>query len=212
MHSQSNCSVNYKVIKNFIDKELVDQCCKEIQRDKGNWITYKNDLERKTTCNDPNAFGEKTRELLDRMQGEFVAEVEKHLGISPLMSDPLLHGGGIHISSNGGMLAPHLDYAKHPRLPLLERRANAILYLVPYWLPEWGGATYFTKPDGRTVIDMVYPEPGKLLLFETNDLSYHSVQAVTSPVGTERITMATYYLSHIREGVTRERALFVPSR
>lgn len=110
------------------------------------------------------------------------------------------------------MLSVHLDYAKHPRLPLLERRLNAILYLTPYWQDEWGGATVFTKPDGKTVVARVYPKPGRLLVFATNDLSYHGVEPVTCPEGINRITLATYYLSHIRPGVTRERALFVPQR
>lgn len=201
----------WKVIDNFIPLEDVVTIAQEVKGIQ-DWVVYHNNDENKRTSNNISNCGDRLHELVEFMQGKFVQEVENTLGIKPLMSDPLLHGGGIHASGNGGKLSVHLDYAKHPRLPLLERRANAILYLNPYWLPEWGGATLLTKPDGKTVIERCEPAPGRLLLFETSDLSYHGVEPVTCPDGVERLTLATYYLSHIRPGVTRERALFIPSR
>ncbi len=185
----------------------------ELKQRSGKWVTYNNDAEKKTTCNDVDSLGKVTKGILCMMQSnEMVNDLSAKFSISPLQSDPLLHGGGIHISGPGGQLNIHLDYSKHPRLPLLERRINCILYLVPEWKESWGGATVLTAPDGHTVIERIYPKPGRLLAFETNDLSYHGVEPVTCPEGVERITMATYYLSHIRPGITRERALFVPNR
>lgn len=205
--------VPHYIIDNFISKKEVEDCAAEVSQDSGKWVKYWNPSEKKMACNDYDAFGASLQKMTDCMQGEeFIGMLSKSFQISPLQSDPLLHGGGIHVSGNGGMLSVHLDYAKHPRLPLLERRLNAILYLTPFWQDEWGGATVLTKPDGRTVVARVYPKPGRLLVFATNDLSYHGVEPVTCPDGVNRITLATYYLSHIRPGVTRERALFVPNR
>ena len=205
--------VRHFVIDRFISQGEVEACAAEVTQDSGEWVKYWNPSEKKLACNDYDAFGPSCATMIDYMQGEeFIDLLSKSFEISPLQSDPLLHGGGIHVSGNGGMLSVHLDYAKHPRLPLLERRLNAILYLTPYWQDEWGGATVFTKPDGKTVVARVYPKPGRLLVFATNDLSYHGVEPVTCPEGINRITLATYYLSHIRPGVTRERALFVPQR
>lgn len=205
--------LRHKVIDGHIDPAQVRCIAGEIAKDRGKWVTYNNDAEKKTTCNDVLAFGDNLKRLVAQLQGEeFYQNLEQEFGIGPLQSDPLLHGGGIHISGPGGLLNVHLDYAKHPRLPLLERRLNAILYLTPEWREEWGGATVLTKPDGCTVTERVYPAPGRLFVFVTDDLSYHGVEPVTCPENVERITLATYYLSHIRQGCTRERALFVPRR
>lgn len=205
--------VKHVVIDNFVSMDVVRSCNDDIYHDRGKWVRYNNDSEKKTTCNDTSEMGICLRSVIEEMQSrELARELSKIFDIHPLQSDPLLHGGGIHISGNGGILSIHLDYAKHPRLPLLERRLNCILYLVPGWQESWGGATVLTEPDGVTVVSRVYPAPGRLLIFETNDLSYHGVEPVTCPEGIERVTLATYYLSHIRPGVTRERALFVPRR
>jgi Rps23 Pro-64 3,4-dihydroxylase Tpa1-like proline 4-hydroxylase len=205
--------VKHVVMDEFVPVEVVKRCQADIARDRGKWVAYNNDSEKKITCNDASAFSGDIASILELMQSRaFVSNLSQLFEISPLQSDPLLHGGGIHISEKGGLLNIHLDYSKHPRLPLLERRINCILYLVPEWQELWGGATVLTEPDGMTVISRIYPAPGRLLIFETNDLSYHGVEPVSCPDGTERITLATYYLSHIRPGVTRERALFVPNR
>lgn len=216
--SSGTTPVAWHVFDNFIDAITIDAIAEETNKPLsyercGKWFTYSNKDEKKTTCNDPESMGPVTSLLLDKMQGDkFVSDMEELFSISPLQSDPLLHGGGIHICGAGGLLSIHLDYAKHKRLPLLERRLNAILYLSQEWKEEWGGATVLTKPDGCTVLNRVHPKPGRLFVFETNDLSYHGVEPVTCPEGVERVTLATYYLSHIRPGVTRERALFIPNR
>lgn len=208
-----SCGIKRCIINNFIDKEDVLKCIAEVQQDKGKWVRYWNDNEKKMTCNDLEVYGPSLAELTQKMQSQETADMlGKCFGITPLQSDPLLHGGGIHVSGAGGELSIHLDYARHPRIPLLERRINCILYLVPEWKPEWGGSTVFTRPDGKTIIDKCLPDVGRLLAFETSDYSYHGLEPVTCPEGVERITLATYYLSVCREGITRERALFVPKR
>lgn len=203
--------VRHVVIDNFISLWEVEKHLSQMHTT-AKWVTYDNADEKKVTCNDFAGFGVDLQMLLAYMQDSFCSQLSDWFGIVPLKSDPTLHGGGIHRSGPGGLLSIHLDYAKHCKFPEYERRLNAILYLVPEWREEWGGATVLTKPDGVTVLNRVYPKPGRLLVFETNDLSYHGVEPVTCPEGVERVTLATYYLSPIREGVTRERALFIPNR
>lgn len=213
----SNEPVKHLVIDEWLGDgcsvNAVHECLAAINPDSDKWVTYNNADERKATCNIVTSFGERLRYTFGFLQSQrFVNQLIEWFNITPLQSDPLLHGGGIHRSGPGGALSIHLDYARHPLLPHLERRINVIVYLVPRWEEEWGGATVFTKPDGATVLNRVYPKPGRLLAFITDDLSYHGVEPVTCPEGIERVTLATYYLSPIREGVTRERALFIPNR
>lgn len=203
--------VKHIVIDDFVDD--VESCHAAVNPDSGKWITYDNADEKKTTCNVVESFGFALRSMFSFMHSDhFICQLSEWFSIEGLQTDPLLHGGGIHRSGRGGVLSIHLDYAKHCKMPHLERRLNAILYLVPEWCEEWGGATVLTKPDGVTVLNRVYPKPGRLLLFEASDLAYHGVEPVTCPEGVERVTLATYYLAPIRPGVTRERALFVPNR
>lgn len=205
--------VKHIVFDDFLGAGELLACADDVKANNGQWITYDNADEKKMTCNNPLTFGPTLQKLFTEVQGDaFTARLSGWFGISPLQSDPLLHGGGIHRSGPGGTLSIHLDYARHCKFPHLERRINAIVYLVPEWREEWGGATVLTKPDGVTVLNRVYPKPGRLLVFETNDLSYHGVEPITCPEGVERVTLATYYLSPIRDGVTRERALFIPNR
>ncbi|CAN0513787.1 unnamed protein product, partial [Phaeothamnion confervicola] len=61
-------------------------------------------------------------------------------GISGLIDDPTLHGGGLHVMADGGWLNTHLDYARHPVVAGYERRVNLILFLNTDGREEWGGA------------------------------------------------------------------------
>jgi Rps23 Pro-64 3,4-dihydroxylase Tpa1-like proline 4-hydroxylase len=175
------------------------------------WVRYANDDERKRTSRDLVRLGESFSAAVETLLGR-AAEFARWFGIDGLVPDESLHGGGVHVSGPGDYLQCHLDYARHPYKPELERRVNAIYYAVPEWREQWGGATCLYAPDGETVLSRVYPKPGRLFVFEVNDLAYHGVEPVTCPAGVERVTLATYYLAPIRPGVTRQRALFVPNR
>lgn len=123
--------------------------------------------------------------------------------------DPTLHGGGLHVTEPGGVLAVHLDYDRHPLIAGRRRALNLIAFLHPRWDPEWGGALILCDSAGR-VVQRIEPVPGRLAAFEVGDLSYHGVERVTGPA--ERVTAAVYYLSEAGPSNTRERALFMPAR
>lgn len=140
---------------------------------------------------------------------KMAARLSELFGIPDLQDDPTLHGGGVHVLPPGSRLAGHLDYCLHPRLPGKERRVNAIAFLNREWKEEWGGALCLLDPMGE-VVTRVYPHSGRLVVFETSDLSYHAVEPVTGPA--ERVTAAVYYLVPARPTATRRRALFFPDR
>jgi len=180
-------------------------------KDSSRWqASYSNDLEynKRTTrdfANMPSQLYDLYRELTS---DETILEWKTRTGISHLENDYTLHGGGFHVTYPQGHLCTHLDYAKHPLNTTKERRLNIIVFLNE-WKKEWGGALQLCLPSGR-VVKEIYPERGKLVAFETSDESYHGVSPVTGPIA--RASFAIYYLSNIRQGVTRERALFIPNR
>ncbi len=173
---------------------------------------YENDCERgKRTTRDPFRMPDPIATCLSWMRSvEMIRVWEKLTGIGGLIDDPTLHGGGLHVLAPGGWLNTHLDYARHPVVEGYERRVNLILFLNHEWREEWGGAFEVCHPDGG-VAERIYPAPGRLVVFETSDLSYHGTQRTTSDAP-DRITLAVYYLTPARPSATRLRALFMPRR
>ena len=181
-------------------------------RESGSGAVYENDFERgKRTTRDPSRMPDRAADLLAWLRSsEMVRLWAQRTGITGLIDDPTLHGGGLHVVSGGGWLNTHLDYALHPVVEGHERRVNLILFLNPEWREEWGGAFEVCRPDG-SVAERIFPAPGRLLAFETSDLSYHGTQK-TAPDAPDRITLAVYFLAPARPAATRVRALFLPSR
>lgn len=171
---------------------------------------YDNDTERrKRTSRDLIGMPGAARKAIAFLRDSFALRFwSESLGY-PVEDDPTLHGGGLHVTDPGGWLSTHLDYACHPKLPGKERRINLIAFLNPEWRPEWGGFLQLCDPMGRPVKEFA-PEPGLIVAFETGDQSYHGVSQVCGTI--PRVTAAVYFLSDLRPGVTRQRALFIPNR
>src|SRR5205085_3553897 len=131
-------------------------------------------------------------EVLDELQsGPFLQLLERITGIERLIPDPYLEGGGLHLSTGGGILAPHTDFHLYRRLGLY-RRVNILVYLNPVWRPGDGGELelmHAKRPDNKVRID---PRWGRCVIFETSDISVHGF---TNPVrqGAVRRSLALYY-------------------
>jgi Rps23 Pro-64 3,4-dihydroxylase Tpa1-like proline 4-hydroxylase len=194
---------------------IMDRCFTPFEKyfkdDISKWEAhYDNDTEKlKKTSRHFESFSEQLVNLFDELrEPEFYSIFSENLNIE-LENDSTMHGGGLHMTLPNGFLSTHLDYAKHPIFPDRERRVNVIAFLNKEWHESWGGALIFCDPMG-SVVQRIYPKPGRIIAFETSDDSYHGVEKVTGPES--RYTAAVYYLSPLRSGVTRQRALFMPNR
>ncbi len=79
------------------------------------------------------------RQLIAEMNsGPFTLLLEQLTGIHPLVSDPHLQGGGVHLVKPGGSLRIHADFNKHPAFRF-DRRLNLLLYMNPGWQESYGG-------------------------------------------------------------------------
>ena len=123
--------------------------------------------------------------------------------------DPTMHGGGIHVTAPGGWLNCHLDYDQHPHMPDCRRAVNLIAFLHEEWRSEWGGQFYLADRLGKPQV-VIDPVPGRIIMFETSDASYHGVAEVTGPA--DRVSLALYYLAPSGPCHSRLRALFMPTR
>ena len=121
-------------------------------------------------------------------------------GEQALMPDPYLEGGGIHSILQGGFLKVHADFNWNERLELY-RRLNVLLYLTPNWDQAWGGALELWKQDMGECAIRVLPEAGTMVVFTTDDRSFHGhPHPTTTPPGTTRDSIALYYYSPIKPG------------
>lgn len=176
------------------------------------WIHYHNDHERKRAMRDVSLMPRDIRKALAHLiSPTFLEFVRDELGFAtPVTADTSMHGAGLHVSDPGGFLAPHLDYSAHPLIPGMMRRLNVLLFLGPQWDESWGGAFCLHDDMGEKVVERVYPSPGRLVVWECDELAYHGAEKVTGPES--RHTLAVYYLCPATPTAVRKRALFVPAR
>ena len=147
--------------------------------------------------------------VLEKMQSEeMINKVCESFG-KALIPDPLLHGGGLHVMSPDAHLSAHLDYDRHPKLSKWRRALNLIAFVHREWDEKDGGLFTVYSPIG-SILAQMEPKPGRLIVMECSDLSYHGVTKVTGTK--ERVSVACYYLEPATEKNTRQRAMFFPNR
>jgi Rps23 Pro-64 3,4-dihydroxylase Tpa1-like proline 4-hydroxylase len=95
-------------------------------------------------------------------------------GIDKLIPDPYFSGGGLNVTVSGGLLDVHVDGNYHDASGL-NRRINAIVYLNPGWQDGWGGEFGLYDSTGDNLIKKVAPIYNRLVIFDTNDFSYHGL-------------------------------------
>lgn len=123
----------------------------------------------------------------------FLRFLESVTGISGLIPDPYLEGGGLHCSGPGGVLMPHTDFHFYDRLKLY-RRINLLLYLNPEWEESFGGCLELWQKGAQKPAALVVPNWGTCVIFRTDDQSVHGF---STPIeeGRWRRSIALYYYS-----------------
>jgi len=128
----------------------------------------------------------------------FVAILEKITGISGLLPDPHMRGGGVHRTGTGGYLKMHADFNKHPQFGL-DRRLNLLIYLNEDWPAEYGGDLELWSTDMKRCVQKIAPIAGRCVIFATTTTSYHGhPHPMTCPSDRTRDSVALYYYSNGR--------------
>ena len=157
------------------------------------WVTYPDPKEYGKRAGGPNCWGPATRQIIAHARSPQVCAVlEEATGITPLTADTI--GGGMHMTTEGGRLASHVDFNIHPDNPSRERRLNLLVFLNPGWQAEWGGVLYLGKNRDIAVV----PEFNRTVLFATSDRSYHGHP---DPIVGDHLrkSIAVYYYTPVRE-------------
>jgi hypothetical protein len=165
-----------------------------------NWSALAGEYEvNKYFCRDLELLPPELQEVIRQLtSSRFLQVLETITGIEALIPDPHFEGGGLHLSTEGGILAPHTDFHIYGRLNLY-RQVNLILYVSDSWEPGDGGTLRLwdsrsSNPKAEEVgID---PLPGRMVIFKTDDRSVHGF---TDPVGPGKLrkSIALYYYTAV---------------
>lgn len=121
---------------------------------------------------------------------QFLLFLETLTGIDGLIPDPYYIGGGAMTAGRGDKLDMHIDFNWHYKLHA-HRRVNALFYLTPGWLPEWGGDLALGNPPAVSY----QPAFNRLIVFSTSEDSWHGQPdpIVCPPGNLRRVFSAFYY-------------------
>lgn len=200
------------VINEFLDKNIIKQIDNDfLPYDHPVWIEYTNSNQIKKMYNDWYYFPKSIYNLFYYLNSQqFVDQLGQLIG-TKLYTDPGLYSGGCHLHGPGGILAPHLDYNVHPKLPY-QRKINLIIYCSENYLDEYGGhLELWEGTDTPTrIAKKISPQFNRAVIFDTTQNSWHGVSKFDSPVGTYRKSLAVYYLTEIETNKTvRNNSLFL---
>jgi len=136
----------------------------------------------------PKALADAIFAFQDPRVIELVSEIT---GGSDVVADPLLYAGGISSMAEGHFLNPHIDNS-HDYEQKNYRVLNLLYYCSPDWKAENGGNLELWNDDVTKSIEI--PSLfNRLVLMETNERSWHSVNQVrTDQV---RRCVSNYYFS-----------------
>jgi len=122
----------------------------------------------------------------------FLLFLETLTGIKHLLPDPYFIGGGAMTAGPGDKLDMHVDFNWHYGLHL-HRRVNALFYLTPHWMKDWGGALRL-EDENHDYAKEYDPFFGRVVIFSTNENSWHGQpKPITSPPGILRRCFSAFY-------------------
>ena len=173
------------VIDQFFDPAFAQQLLAEFPSfNSGSSTNEAGRKEGKAVNTDINSISPAYRTLYEVISGrEFLDFVSRLSGISELLIDPLMFGGGTHENLHGQELDPHVDF-NYDQSVQLHRRLNLIVYLNPQWQSEWGGALEIhsnPRTPFENRITSYDPLFNRCVMFETNEYSWHGFPRIDLP-------------------------------
>lgn len=183
------------VLDNFLDPELLARVTGEFEKmDRSGWKRTSNALERKRSTADETTFGPLTRRVFATLNSsQFLTFLEELTGISGLIADPHLRGGGLHEIERGGLLGVHADFNHYQRLNIW-RRLNLLIYLNTSWDESWGGHLELWDRSRKECVTRIAPSFNRAVIFDTSNFSYHGhPHPLNCPEGQSRKSLALYY-------------------
>ncbi|HEY8938017.1 MAG TPA: 2OG-Fe(II) oxygenase [Cyclobacteriaceae bacterium] len=186
----------FVVIDNFLHPDVASRASRAFpfSSDK-TWTNYIHVNEKKFGLNKRDNIPAPLLSVIDSLQkDEFIEALTSLTGISGLMPDEQLAGGGLHQMYLGGYLNVHSDFLIHPVRKNLMRRINLILFLSDDWNESYGGELEFWNNNMTRCVERIQPRFNRCVIFNTNETSYHGCpEVLRGPEGFSRKSIALYY-------------------
>lgn len=184
------------VLDDFLTPEAAGALLAEFGGEDENWTAYNHYNERKAGLTRFELMGPHTQATIGALHSErFIAWLEQVSGVTGLLSDPDLDGGGLHQIKRGGFLNMHVDFQSHTTRKTWSRQINLLLYLNRDWQDEWEGFLELWDSDVKTRAARIKPIFNRCVLFLTSAPgSYHGHPVpLACPEGESRRSLALYY-------------------
>lgn len=194
------------VIDRFLSEEsaIEGSACFPKIEDEG-WIHYLHVNEKKHGLNKTDLIPPFFKELISELNSrEFIAQLEKLTGISNLLADEMLEGGGLHQSAKGGFLNVHADFTVHPHKRNWKRRVNLLIYFNEGWDEKYlGGLELWDNKMNKAEV-VVNPIMNRCVIFNTESDSYHGFpEPIKCPSNMTRKSLALYYFTKENSPIKR---------
>ena len=190
-------------IDNFLRPEFVNEVCQtfpsyEESKRLGRGFNAVNEAG-KVQITDSSLFSEPLQRLHNMLSSSLFLNALEHIsGISGLVADKELVGGGLHQTGPRGRLDVHVDF-NYIKARRLHRRLNILVFFNEEWRDDWGGKLELWDEKVKTRYHSFAPILNRCVIFETSDISYHGVTAVTCPDNVARRSFAAYYYTEAKD-------------
>ena len=187
----------HAVFESLLRPEVAEALARDFPRpeDPVGWDHYGYDgFEKKIATSKEQLLPPLLRRALQELNtAPFIAFLETLTGIDGLVPDPMMLGGGIHLSRPGDLLGIHADFNWHPKLKL-HRRVNLLVYLNPIWDEAWGGDLELWDTAAKGCVRSVAPLMNRAVVFNTRSDTFHGhPRPLACPEGVVRRSIAAYY-------------------
>ncbi|HZN10600.1 MAG TPA: 2OG-Fe(II) oxygenase [Blastocatellia bacterium] len=182
---------------NFLTEDFARQCLADFPtyeeaQQQGRSFNAVNE-KRKIQITDSSKFKPAVAKLNEVLASqEFLDALSYITGMPKLLADEKLVGGGIHETGPQGHLDVHVDF-NYIKERDLHRRMNILVYFNEDWKDEWGGKVELWDENVKHLRGAFSPIFNRCVVFETNEISFHGVGAVTCPPDRMRKSFAAYY-------------------
>lgn len=122
----------------------------------------------------------------------FLRLLTRLTGITGLVPDPYLYGGGMHEVAGQGHFQVHLDFSHHP-VTQLENRLALITYLNTDWEHADGGGLELWHDTPRRRAVAIRPSFARTVLMEQSARSWHGHPQVVRSGRVRRALIAYFY-------------------
>ena len=120
-----------------------------------------------------------------------VAAVAPILGVPALTHDESYYNGGLTIMAPSDYMRPHLDNS-HDKSGKRPRRVVMLYYLSPIWRDGYGGNLGVWQDLASARVEHIEYRPNRLVLLETSEKSWHSIDSVLGPYPRANLTTYLY--------------------